>query len=119
VSEREGGAGGRFFFFPGHLSLTLASHAHTHTSAALAFSAALLAATTATPLPAFARNATAAAEAAAARKAALKAAIENAKATGKDAGEPEAFQSSASVPEDHSPNSHSHQEEGAKTSGGG
>ena len=58
-------------------------------------------------------------EAAAARKAALKAAIENAKATGKDAGEPEAFQSSASVPEDHSPNSHSHQEEGAKTSGGG
>ena len=114
MSEREGGAGGRFFFFPGHLSLTLASHAHTHTSAALAFSAALLAATTATPLPAFARNATAAAEAAVSL-------MQNVTlgGTGKDAGEPEAFQSSASVPEDHSPNSHSHQEEGAKTSGGG
>jgi hypothetical protein len=96
-------------------------HAPTHTNISAALSSALLAAgaalSLASPRPAAARNAEAAAAAAAARKAALKAAVENAKASGRDAGEPEAFQSAASVPEDHSPNSHSHQEEGARTSG--
>jgi MoxR-like ATPase len=103
---------------------TLQPSNHTHTNKySAALSSALLAGvgalTLAAPPPASARNAEAAAQAAAARKAALKAAIANAKASGRDAGEPEAFQSAASVPEDHSPNSHSHQDEGARTTGGG
>lgn len=68
------------------------------------------------PSMALAVDAKAAAEAREARKAALKAAAEDMKATGKAEN---AFAESAySVGEDHSPNSHSHQEEGAKTSKG-
>eukprot|EP00884_Botryococcus_braunii_P013743 jgi/Botrbrau1/2236/Bobra.101_2s0064.1 len=68
------------------------------------------------PAAALAVDAKAAAQAKEARKAALRAAAEDMRTTGKSEN---AFPESAySVGEDHSPNSHSHQEEGAKTAKG-
>lgn len=69
------------------------------------------------PRPALAKNAKEAAAAAAARKEALRKAAADVKSTGRD--ENVFADSPYAVGEDHSPNAHSHQDEGAKTAGGG
>ena len=80
-------------------------------AAALLAAPALLAAA-----PSSARDAKAAAAAAAARKEALKRAAQGVRASGKD--DAVFADSPYAVSEDHTPNQHSHQDEGAKTAGG-
>ena len=104
-------------FSTSSLSLPL-SLAHSNLASAAA-TAALLLFAAATPQNALARDAKAAAAAAAERKAALRAAAAASRESGKDGADSAFGDSDYSVGEDHTtPNSHSHQSEGARTSGG-